>query len=66
MTRYATPWRRPKVRCLALIYDKGWEAPEGASSPFQPPQERGDSIRDYLWSQGAADRAVARVIDELI
>lgn len=64
--RYGSPWRRPKVRSLALIYDKGWEAPAGAQSPFQPARERGDDTRHWLWQQGAEDRAKARLIEELI
>lgn len=64
--RWGRPWRRPRTRSLAALYDQGWNAPEGAASPFQPPQERGDSIRHWLWSQGAEDRSLARTIAELI
>lgn len=59
MTRHGRPWRRPRTRSLAKVYDEGWDAAVGAVCPYQ-------SIRGWLWTQGAEDRAVERLICELI
>jgi hypothetical protein len=64
--RYGTPWRRPRLAGLAVYYDEGWEAAEGASCPYEPPKAHGDGIRAHLWTHGAEDRHTARLIEELI
>lgn len=48
--------RRPKARCLADLYDAGYDAAHtGGTNPFDPPEVRGDDMRQYLWSQGHED-----------
>lgn len=64
--RWTRPWRRPKTRGLALVYDEGWNAAEGAPCPYRPLRKAGDGIRAWLWTQGAEDRSLARSVAELL
>lgn len=59
--------RRPRTRSLAAIYDRGAEdARRGRPCPYEPPQERGDDIRAYLWSQGYEDELTVQTVRRLV